>query len=148
MTFKPGKSGNPSGLRKDGKKRAKRDKGVAALAAKTTPENIRWLEHVRDSDRAPWAIRMDAVKTLLAYGHEKPRDHLHHSGDAPGQTATVNIYNASISELDTRAVNLPANGYEIDPETRKPLFPELAGLDEDGDEELLLPRRKKSQSEH
>ncbi len=43
---------------------------------------------------------MDAVKTLLAYGHGKPRDHVHHSGDAPGQTATVNIYNASIDELE------------------------------------------------
>jgi hypothetical protein len=77
---------------------------------------------------------MDAVKTLLAYAHGKPKEAIHHSGDAPGETATVNIYNASINKLDTPVVNLPANGYEIDPVTRKPLFPELAGLDEDGDE--------------
>ena len=87
---------------------------------------------------------MKAVELLLAYAHGRPRETIHSGGDTPGQAASASVVihtkqeKASFANdgADITQVRLPANGYEIDPETRQPMFPELAG-DPDEGEKLL-----------
>jgi hypothetical protein len=138
MTWKLGASGNPRG-------RPKGKLGIAAMAARATPENIKWLEHVRDahpSKRVPWSVRMDAVKLLLFYAHGSPQRSAtqNSSGlDTPGN-ARVIVYNsveatkaAGSDGGDGVTVWLPSNGYEV---TKQ--------LEDEGGEDEDLPKVKRS----
>ena len=91
---------------------------------------------------------MKAVELLLAYAHGRPRETIHSGGDTPGQAASASVVISTEQEeasfvandgADITQVWLPANGYEIDPETRQPIFPELADDPDEGEKLLELP---------
>jgi hypothetical protein len=72
-SFKPGKSGNPSGKPKDPAKLAKRQAiaDIRAAAKELSPEALGALQDCLADGRAPWAARVGAAQAILDRGWGK-----------------------------------------------------------------------------
>lgn len=129
----PFKKGNPGTLRKgqtanlNGRPKGKTKTGLIPAAKKLTPTLIRELEKMAIGTNVPWAIKLEANQTLLAYGWGKPpqTQALQHSGPtgeplAASSASVIIVKNmhevealtSHNSEEDT-VVILPSNGYEV-----------------------------------
>lgn len=72
--FEPGKSGNPGG-------RPKTSLLLRELARSETEANIRFLIATRDNRKAPYTVRVAAVRELLDRGYGKAKQPIEGDGD-------------------------------------------------------------------
>jgi len=85
-SFKPGQSGNPSGLPKNYDKKVIAD--VKALAKEHTADAVQTLVEVMRSQKAPPAARVSAATALLDRGFGRPAQAIHHSGSIAASDMT------------------------------------------------------------
>lgn len=79
----------------------KRENYAKHLAKKSTPDNIRVIEEIRDNPKAPWAVRLAAANSLLDRGW----------GKAHQEIALESEANISISLNENRAGQIMLEEY-------------------------------------
>ena len=153
MVFVRGKSGNPSGVSKDGRPRKRKGDDVQDIARRAAPEAIEQLKKMMIGTAVPWKVRYEAAIAILALGGNplpRPPAQLQHSGPdgkplPAGGHNGVFIYQslehaqkAAAAAIDAGAETvafLPSNGFEVtnspeppdpDDELDPPITPQLA----------------------